>query len=420
MSTIESAAPVRAGAGHGGLVERIARTTLLGGLKGLRSGSLTVRDIDGTEERFNGNLPGPNATLSVSDPTFYRRMLLDGENGAGESYILGEWSADSLTAVVELGIRNRRYLKRGSPLFWLGAVGAWVAHQTRSNTRETARENIRRHYDLGNDFFELFLDPSMAYSCAYFDDPARPLAELAPILRESQEAKFRRMADKAELRPGQHVLEIGCGWGGFAEIAAREYDCRVTGLTISEEQARYATDRIREAGLEDRVSIELRDYRTLEGRYDHVISIEMLEAVGHRFLPVYFGKIDEVLAPGGRAVVQVITIPDERYLRYRMRPDYIQKFIFPGAHLPSLRAMRRAMRTTGLRIADREDLAPHYGPTLAIWRDALLARREDAARLGFDDAFLRRWEFYFSYCEAAFNTGYVADYQLIVDRGTDR
>ena len=419
MSTIESAAPIGA-RGTGGRVERLARSTLLSGLGGLRVGALSIREAAGRTERFQGDLPGPDATITVHDPSFYRRMLLDGENGAGESYILGEWSADSLTDVVKLGILNRTHLKRGSPLFWLGAFGAWFAHRARTNTRSTARRNIREHYDLGNDFFELFLDRSMTYSCAVFDDPRRPTADLARELEAAQTAKYRAIAEKAGLRGGDHVLEIGCGWGGFAEIAARDYGCSVTGLTISEEQAAFARERMHRAGLADRVSIELRDYRTLDGTYDRVVSIEMLEAVGHRFLPVYFGTIDEVLAPDGRAVIQVITIPDERYLRYRLRPDYIQKFIFPGAHLPSPGAMKRAMRKTKLRVADREDLAAHYAPTLAIWRERLLERADEARDLGFDDAFLRRWEFYFSYCEAAFDTRYVADYQLVLDRGDGR
>ena len=199
-------------------------------------------------------------------------------------------------------------------------------------------------------------------------------------------------------------------------MAASEFGCRVTGVTISREQASYARERMARAGLADRVSVELVDYREITGVYDWVVSIEMLEAVGHRFLPVYFGKCDEVLAPGGRAVVQVITIPDDRYLRYRMRPDFIQRFIFPGAHLPSLGAMTRALVGTTLRIADREDLAPHYGPTLAAWRRRLLERRNALHGLGFDEAFLRRWEYYFAYCEAAFRTRYVADWQLVLER----
>lgn len=410
-----------------GALERTARATLFASLRGLRYGALEIRTPAGGVHRFEGDRPGPSATIHVHDARFFRRMLLDGELGVGESYIRGEWSSDSVMNAVRLGILNRKYLKRGTPLFWLGAIGAWLAHQTRTNTQPRARENIQAHYDLGNDFFELFLDPSMTYSCAYFEDAflaadsvegrSEPLSAELETLRSAQRAKYRLLAAKAELAPGQHVLEIGCGWGGFAEVAAREFGCRVTGITISDEQAAYARKRIAAAGLEDRVSIELTDYRRIEGRFDRIVSIEMLEAVGHRFLPVFFRTCDELLAPCGKAVVQVITIPDNRYFRYRLRPDYIQKFIFPGAHLPSLRAMKRAMKRTSLRITDLENLAPHYGPTLAVWRRRLLARREAASAQGFDEAFLRRWEFYFAYCEAAFRTDYVDDLHLVLERG---
>jgi cyclopropane-fatty-acyl-phospholipid synthase len=419
MNGTESLTRSGVGTGQPTILDRWARDTLRRGLAGLRRGSLTIREAGGDEARFEGDLDGPKAVITVYDPAFYRRMLLDGENGAGESYIRGEWSADSLASVVSLGILNRRDLKRGSPLFWLGTLGAWVAHRARPNTRTGARQNIRAHYDLGNDFFELFLDPSMTYSCAWFKDPGAAVRDLEPLLQEAQTRKYRRIADKTGLREGDHVLEIGCGWGGFAEIAARDYGCHVTGLTISEEQAHYARARMERAGLSENVTIELRDYRTLTGRFDHVVSIEMLEAVGHRFLPKYFDTIDRVLRPGGRAVVQVITLPDERYLRYRLRPDYIQKFVFPGAHLPSLGAMTRAMRRANLQVVDREDLAAHYAPTLAVWHRRFLERRADVHALGFDDAFMRRWEFYFAYCEAAFATAYVADYQIVLTRKGD-
>ena len=333
------------------------------------------------------------------------------------------------------------------PLLWPAAAMAWLAHRARSNTLSGSRHNITKHYDLGNDFVALFLDPSMTYSCAYFGEdvlavdarahapgdfaePSRGKPEGPErsawgrqasridlgTLEGAQRAKYRLLATKAGLRPGSHVLEIGCGWGGFAEVAASEFGCRVTGLTISREQAAYARERMVRAGLADRVSIEQVDYRKVTGMYDCVVSIEMAEAVGHRYLPAYFRKCDEVLKPGGRAVIQVITIPDNRYLRYRLRPDFIQRFIFPGAHLPSLGAMRRALRRTALRIVGREDLAPHYGPTLAVWRERLLEQRNALSDLGFDKSFLRRWEFYFAYCEAAFRTRYVADWQLVLER----
>lgn len=421
-----------------GSVERLSEAVILYSLRWIRRGRLRIRTPDGSDHSFGGAESGPEAAITVHDPRFFRRMLLDGEVGAGEAYIRGEWSADSPMNAVRLGILNRRFFRLTVPLLWPAAALTWLAHRARANTVSGSRRNIADHYDLGNDFFALFLDRSMTYSCAYFDDgvlaaderadrgswmkPGKmgragdPLTTDMKTLKRAQLAKYRRLATKAGLRPEGHVLEIGCGWGGFAEVAASEFGCRVTGVTISREQASYARERMARAGLADRVSIELADYREITGVYDRVVSIEMLEAVGHRFLPEYFRKCDEVLAPGGRAVIQVITIPDDRYLRYRLRPDYIQRFIFPGAHLPSLAAMRRALGGTTLRIADREDLAPHYGPTLAAWRRRLLERRNAVRGLGFDEAFLRRWEFYFAYCEAAFRTRYVADWQLVLER----
>ncbi|MXX20287.1 MAG: class I SAM-dependent methyltransferase [Cenarchaeum sp. SB0667_bin_13] len=416
-----SGGPARV-AGFGGLapgmLDRLGRAVILGSLRRLKKGCLRVRTPDGAAYRFGGVQPGPEATITVRHPRFFRRMLADGEVGAGEAYIRGEWSADSAMEAVRLGILNRRFLRPIVPLLWPAAAAAWVAHKFRSNTVSGSRRNIHDHYDLGNEFFSLFLDPSMTYSCAYFDEER--LAADARVemqaLEQAQLAKYRLLATKAGLRPGSHVLEIGCGWGGFAEVAASEFGCRVTGVTISRKQAAYARERMARAGLADRVSIKVVDYRDITGEYDSVVSIEMLEAVGHRFLPTYFRKCDEVLAPGGRAVIQVITIPDNRYLRYRLRPDYIQRFIFPGAHLPSLGALTRALRPTALGMRDREDLAAHYALTLATWRRRLLEQRQSLFDLGFDESFLRRWEFYFAYCEAAFRTRYVADWQLVLER----
>ena len=401
-----------------GMLDRLGRAVILGSLRRLKKGCLRVRTPDGAAYRFGGVRPGPEATITIRHPRFFRRMLADGEVGAGEAYIRGEWSADSAMEAVRLGILNRRFLRPLVPLLWPAAAMAWMAHKVRSNTMSGSRRNIHDHYDLGNDFFALFLDPSMTYSCAYFDEEL--LAADAEVgmqaLERAQLAKYRLLARKAGIRPGSHVLEIGCGWGGFAELAASEFGCRVTGVTISRKQAAYARERMARAGLADRVSIEVLDYREITGVYDSIVSIEMLEAVGHRFLPAYFRKCDEVLAPGGRAVIQVITIPDNRYLRYRLRPDYIQRFIFPGAHLPSLGALTRALRPTALGIRDREDLAAHYALTLATWRRLLLEQRQTLFALGFDESFLRRWEFYFAYCEAAFRTRYVADWQLVLER----
>ncbi|MHC4408074.1 MAG: class I SAM-dependent methyltransferase [Planctomycetota bacterium] len=396
----------------------LAAVVFLRGLRRWRHGELIVDLPDGRRQRYGEVAVDPEAAMEtvrieIRDEAFFRRVLTGGETGAGESYILGEWTCDDLPGLIRLGVRNRQQMKRAMPLFWLGAAADWIMHRLRPNTRAGSRRNIHAHYDLGNDFFEIFLDPSMTYSCGVFPRPGISL-------EDAQREKYRRMARAAGLRPGDHVLEIGCGWGGFAEFAALELDCRVTGITISREQAAYAVDRIRRAGLEANVDIQVRDYRDVRGTYGAIVSIEMLEAVGHRCLGDFFAVCDRSLAPGGRAAIQTITIPNERYLRYRLRPDYIQKYIFPGAHLPSLGAIERSLRrNTSLRIAAATDIGPHYPETLRRWRRRLHAGADLARAQGFDDAFLRRWDFYFAYCEGGFAARYIGDHQLVLSRPGD-
>ncbi|NIR43716.1 MAG: class I SAM-dependent methyltransferase [Gemmatimonadetes bacterium] len=392
----------------------LAERSIVKGLERLRHGRLELVTPDGRRLVFGGSSGSrPRAIVRVHDPAFYRRLLLDGDVGAGESYIRGEWSSDDLVALVRLVIANAGALEAVTLLAWVGGLLGRARHWMRRNTLRGAKRNIQAHYDLSNEFFAFFLDRSMTYSCAYFERPDASLLE-------AQLAKYRRLAEKARLRPGEHVLEIGCGWGGFAEFAAREYGCRVTGITISREQASYARERLRRAGLDDRVRIELTDYRRLRGRFDKIMSIEMLEAVGHAYLPAFFSKVDELLAPDGIAVIQVITIPDARYERYRRRPDYIQKFVFPGSHLPSLGAMASAMADhTELLVEDLENIGPHYAETLRRWRLRFLERADAVRRLGFDDAFLRLWEFYLAYCEGGFASRYINDLQLVLTRAAN-
>lgn len=399
------------------IASRIARGAVLRALEGLESARLELHSPDGAVHRFGpvrpegaGSSALPEVTLRVEDPRFFTRLLLEGETGAGTSYMKGEWRTDDLVELIRLGILDRRALRNASRLLWVGAAAHRVLHGLRRNTLAGARRNVREHYDLGNEFFALFLDASLTYSCAWFGDGAR-------TLEEAQRDKYRRIADRARLEPGQRVLEIGCGWGGFAEWAARERDVRVTGVTVSREQARHARSRIEAAGLSDRVRIERRDYREIEGRYDRVVSIEMLEAVGHRYLGRFFRAVDEALVPGGRAALQVITIPDRRYDSYRRRPDFIQRHVFPGGHLPSLGAIAEALgRGSRLVILEGEDLGPHYAETLARWRERFLDRLPEARELGYSEEFLRLWEFYLAYCEAAFRTRYVQDHQLGLSR----
>lgn len=343
----------------------------------------------------------------MDDPRAFLRILLEGETGAGIAYMKAEWDSEDLVSAVRVIIENRRALGGGTrPARLLGSL----AHRMRRNTVPGSRRNIARHYDLGNEFFELFLDPTMTYSAAVF-------ASADDTLEAAQLNKYRRLAEKAGLRAEHHVLEIGCGWGGFAEFAAREIGCRVTGLTISRKQAAYAESRIRAAGLEDRVRIERTDYRNATGTYDRIVSIEMLEAVGHENLATWFAACDRLLGPGGTAAIQVITIPDQRYAEYLRGSDFIRRYIFPGGHLPSLGAIARALEShSTLGIESIENIATHYAETLRRWRNSLVERRRDVHDMGFGAEFFRRWEYYLAYCEAAFASRILSDLQIVLAR----
>jgi cyclopropane-fatty-acyl-phospholipid synthase len=289
-------------------------------------------------------------------------------------------------------------------------AGDKLIHAARANRLGRSKRNIAAHYDLSNDLYATFLDDTMTYSAAFFESPTA-------TLEEAQEAKYRRLAEKARVDAGCHVLEIGCGWGGFAVYAASTYGCRVTGITLSEEQAALARRRVTEAGLDHLVDIRIVDYREVDGSYDRIVSIEMLEAVGHRYLGTYFETIDRLLAPDGLAAIQVITIPEQRYASYRRRPDFIQRYIFPGGHLPSLEAMAGSMgQRSELYVDDVENIGMHYAETLRRWRERFLERGDDVRALGFDEPFVRMWEFYLAYCEAAFLARYIGDLQLVLTR----
>lgn len=371
-------------------------------------GSLRLALPGGEVLRFG---PGgqPAASVRVRSNRAFRRVLLDGETGAGAAYAAGDWSADDLVAVIRLMIANRHTVGPGSwPVRFLARLGSVL----RPNSVRRARRNIRLHYDLGNDFFSEWLDPSMTYSAAVFDRRSND-----ETLETAQWRKYEMLAEKACIRSSSNVLEIGCGWGGFAEFAARTYGCRVTGITISSAQARYARQRMARAGLQDLVSIEEVDYRHLEGTFDRIVSIEMLEAVGHAHLPGWFAACDRLLAPGGIIAAQVITVPDARYRIYRRGTDFIRRYIFPGGHLPSLEAMIvAARRRSALGLEHVENIAPHYAETLRRWRTRLLERKEAIASLGYDAEFLRAWEFYLAYCEAAFATRALSNLQLVFSR----
>ena len=390
----------------------LAARLVLARLDRVRHGHLVVRLPDGSYRTFAGTDGGTAAVteLEVHRWRFFGRLLRRGDMGAGEAYVDGDWSSPDLVGLTRFFLDNEAEL---APPNLIGAAGRLrdrLTHLLRSNTRTQARRNIHAHYDLSNELYELFLDPSMTYSSALFDRPGLDL-------EAAQRRKYQRLAEWAGLEAGQHVLEIGCGWGGFAEFAATELGCRVTGITLSEEQASFARRRIKDAGLSDRVQIRVVDYRDIDACFDAVVSIEMLEAVGHRFLDSFFATVDRVLRPGGRVALQTITIPDQIYDRYRRGTDWIRAYIFPGGHLPSLGAIQGSLaRRTGLVVSRLDDLADDYATTLREWRRRFWESEDRVRGLGFDDRFMRMWDFYLASCEGAFLERHCGVAQLLLAR----
>ncbi|MCR5875721.1 cyclopropane-fatty-acyl-phospholipid synthase family protein [Phenylobacterium sp. J426] len=364
---------------------------------------------DGRELRLSADRPGPEGHLIVRDYRFMRRVLASGDIGLAEGYMAGEWDTPDLSALLEvlaLNFDNIERVATGSPLM---SLLHFVQHLLRPNTRDGSRRNIHAHYDLGNAFYSRWLDPTMTYSAARFAKPGEALSE-------AQRRKYRTLAESMDLRAGQHVLEIGCGWGGFAEYAAREVGARVTGITISEEQYRFAKERMFAQGLNERADIRLIDYRDVDGQFDRVASIEMFEAVGERYWPTYFGKVRESLKPGGRAGLQIITIQDELFEDYRRRADFIQRYIFPGGMLPSEARLKAETERAGLSWAGVSRFGQHYADTLAEWASRFEGAWDDIKRLGFDERFRKLWRFYLSYCEAGFRTARTDVVQLSLSR----
>jgi len=377
----------------------------------IRVGRLSVVLPDGRRSVFGDPASTRTAEIRIHDAAAAVRILLHGETGAGEAYMDGQWSSPDLAALIELAALNRASLALGTGWWRLPLeIPRRLAHRARRNTKSRARENIAAHYDLGNDFYRLFLDETMTYSSAVFESPDQSLAE-------AQRAKYRRIAEGAGLRAGMHVLEIGTGWGGFALYAAGELGCRVTTVTISREQHALATERVREAGLDELVSVELRDYREVTGEYDAIVSIEMLEAVGAEYHATYFESCDRVLKPGGRLSLQVITFPDVAYEAQRRGANWIQTYIFPGGLCPSLAVIERSLHGTRLLIREVHDIAPSYVRTLRAWRDRFLGQRDAVRAQGFDDRFIRMWEYYLALSEAGFATGLAQDVQIVMDKG---
>ncbi|MFZ5669857.1 MAG: class I SAM-dependent methyltransferase [Pseudomonadota bacterium] len=360
-------------------------------------GSLVWVLPGGVEVPCSGAEPGPAARLVVRDYRFIRRCLAGGSVGFAEGYMAGEWDTPDLSALLTafaLNFDRLQALVAGNPL--VRAID-FVAHLMRRNDRRGSRRNIHAHYDLGNRFYERWLDRTMTYSAAVYERPGQ-------ALDAAQRNKYAALARAMDLKAGQSVLEIGCGWGGFAEFAAGEVDARVTGITISREQYDFARKRLFDQGLAEKADIRLVDYRDVEGRFDRVASIEMFEAVGEEYWPTYFGKIRDVLTPGGRAGLQIITIRDEFFSVYRRRADFIQKYIFPGGMLPSEEVLRPLVARSGLQWSGVVRYGQHYADTLAEWGQRFEAAWDDIRRLGFDERFRKMWRYYLSYCEAGFRT----------------
>ena len=375
---------------------------------GISHGQFHLTFPDGSTRSYSGRMPGPSATLRIERPRTVWRLIFGGELGFAEAFMDGDWSTPDLTALMEFGLVNQEALDaplRASLPMRLATV---LRHRINANTRRGARRNIAYHYDLGNEFYARWLDQTMTYSSALFEGRDMSLVE-------AQRAKYQRIIDQLALKPGDRVLEIGCGWGGFAEAAARA-GASVTGLTISEEQARYARARIEAAGLAERVDVRLQDYRDVTGTFDKVVSIEMFEAVGEENWPVYFDAIRERLAAGGLAVIQVITIANERFAEYRRSIDFIQRYIFPGGMLPSPDALAGAVARSGLALKASHFFGASYAETLKRWNDQFMAVWPAIAGLGFDERFQRMWRYYLNSCEACFLTGATDVGQFVIAR----
>ena len=389
-------------------LDRLARRLVLDKLRDLQHGEITLVEAGSSQTFGRADASFPLAvTLTVHSPMFFSDVAFGGSVGAGESYIHGYWESSDLVALARILLRNRDVLDNmdsGAALLTRPLKKAF--HWLNRNSRTGSRRNIAAHYDLGNDFYALWLDPEMMYSSAWYETRATSL-------EEASVAKLDRICQRLDLGPDDRVIEIGTGWGGFAVHAAKRYGCHVTTTTISREQHAYARERIEKEGLGDRITLLREDYRDLEGQYDKLVSIEMIEAVGHEYLDTFFRKCSSLLKPDGQMLLQAITIADQRYDYAKRNVDFIKRYVFPGGFLPSVTAMTSAMtRVTDLRAVNIEDIGLHYAWTLRDWRERFFARIEEVRAQGFSDEFIRLWEYYLAYCESAFLERAIGDVQL--------
>ncbi|MFZ6766795.1 class I SAM-dependent methyltransferase [Undibacterium sp. Di26W] len=369
-------------------------------LNRLEHGCLTIQFPDGQTASFGRAFDGrQHVSLHLKDWQLYRSVLKSGDIGFAESYIAGHWTTSSLAGLIELISHNRAQLESVIYGSWWGSLFYRVKHLLNRNSRAGSKKNIHAHYDIGNDFYQLWLDPSMTYSSALFVD------DQPESLEQAQRSKYRRILEQLALPPQAKVLEIGCGWGGFAEMAIRDAAAHVTGLTLSSEQLHYAHERLHKAGLHAQSDLKIQDYRDADGSYDGIASIEMFEAVGETYWPGYFECLQRNLKQGGRACVQSIVIADDLFERYRKGTDFIQQYIFPGGMLPSVEKFHAMANEYGMEVVNTFHFGPDYARTLQMWRHNFMEKLPQVKAQGFDDAFLRTWEFYLAYCEAGFTAG---------------
>ena len=376
-------------------------------LNNLHCGRLALTLPDGSHQIFAGEMAGPDADMHIHTGAALRRLLYDGKMGFCEAFMDGEVSSQSLPQLIELAVLHDKYLEDALKTNRFKQAGLRLFHLLRQNSKQGSAKNIAHHYDIGNSFYEAWLDPTMTYSSAVFDSESDDLTT-------AQLNKYKRLAALADIQPGERVLEIGCGWGGFAKYVSEQIGAHVTGITISKAQLAYAKSRLADAGLDDRVDLKLMDYRDLQGRFDKIVSIEMFEAVGQAYWPTYFATIARMLQSGGRAVIQSITIDHGAFQSYRDQPDFIQRYIFPGGMLPSMPMLETPVARAGLELVAEQGYAPHYARTLQEWRSRFLAAWPALAGDKFDNRFKLMWELYLAYCEGGFRAGMIDVKQILL------
>jgi cyclopropane-fatty-acyl-phospholipid synthase len=390
-------------------MDGLARKFLFGIFRKIKRGKITILDGPHRHDFGRSSKGFPlEAVLKVHHPRFYSKAVLGGSIGSAEAYMSGLWSADDLTTVLRIMALNRdifESIDKG----WskLSAPVHKIWHFLRKNTQSGSRKNITAHYDLGNDFYRLFLDETLTYSCGIFDCDGS-------TMRDASIAKYDRICQKLEIGPDDDVVEIGSGWGGFAIFAAQNFGCRITTTTISDQQFNLVKQRIADSSVADRIDLVMKDYRELKGKYDKLVSIEMIEAVGHHYLDAYFRTCSRLLKEDGMMLLQAITIADQVFERHKHTVDFIKRYIFPGSCIPSITAISSSIaKATDLRLFHLEDITPHYARTLACWREQFFNNIDDVKALGYSEAFIRMWDYYFSYCEAGFAERYIGDVQML-------